>query len=93
MSRLAQVSSSSSTRAARRATPARLAAAGTLTSGPGCRPSSRNILAAGWLRAWWDQENTDRMLAPGAQPGSQQLQRLGLRQTIQGDQHGALTGG
>ena len=51
-SRLAQVSSSSSPRAAGRPTPARLAAAATLTSGPGCRPSSRNIRAGGWLRAW-----------------------------------------
>ena len=46
VSRWARVSSASSGRACRTGTPARLAAAATEMSGPGCRPSSRNSRAA-----------------------------------------------
>ena len=44
--RRARVSSPSTRRASGMAVAARLAAAGTLMSGPGCKPSSRNIRAA-----------------------------------------------
>ena len=66
VTRCARASSASSGRTCPRVTPARLAAAGAVMSGPGCRPSRRNSLAAASLRVRYDQENTVRMSLPGS---------------------------
>ncbi len=63
-------------RACGSATPARLAAAETEMSGPGCRPSSRNIRAASSLSCRVDQENATRTLVAGS-PESRCIQAVG----------------
>ena len=66
-------SSASIFRASGSGTPARLAAAGSLMSGPGCMPSSQNSRAAGSVRPWQDHANAARMsvaTSPVAKPSS-----------------------
>ena len=75
-----------------RLVPARLAAAGTLMSGPGCRPSSRNIRAASVVSCRKDQENTARTLSRRI-AGIQRVQAAGGIAQLGGQRGSAGTAG
>jgi len=77
MIRLLRSSSPSNRRACPASIPARLAATGTVTSGPGATPSSRNNPAAAGPSAWYDQDSTVRRSVPGLSPGQRVPRRAG----------------